>query len=68
MIRPMKAIIDSDFIRVFKYIHDHLITKGIKPAYMILLNEASPTFQIELNSKDINFQLVPPVIHCHNAA
>ena len=41
---------------------------GIKPAYMILENEASPVFQREPKAKDVDFQLSSPVIHIHNAA
>ena len=42
----MKAISDSKFIRVFKDLHDHLLSRGIKPAHMRLDKEASPAIQI----------------------
>ena len=67
LIRPMKAISDSNFVRVLKDLHEHLLTRGLNPLYIILYNEASPAFQRELNSKYINFQLSPPEIHCRNA-
>ena len=31
LIRPMKAISDSEFIRAFKYLTAHLLTRGLKP-------------------------------------
>ena len=36
----------SEFIRVFKDLHKHLLTKVPKPAYTRLDNEASPLLQI----------------------
>ena len=68
IIHPIKSRLYSDFIRVFTDLHYHLLTRWIKPAYMRLDNEASPTFQRELKAKNINFQLPPPLMHCHNAA
>ena len=60
----MKAISDSEFIRVFKDLHDHLLARGLKSAYMGPDNEASlPPSKENLESKNINFQLSPPVMH-----
>ena len=65
----MKSIEDSEFIRVFKDLNEHLITRGINPAYTRLYNEASPAFQRELKSKNIDFQLSPPPgMHLRNTA
>ena len=52
----MKYGTDSECIWVFKDKPWHILTRGINPAYMIL-EKASPTYQRELQSKDINFQL-----------
>ena len=68
LIRPMKSGADSRFIRFFTDLHEHLLDRGLKPAYMILENEDSPAFQRELKAKNIDFQLVPPVMNCRNAA
>ena len=64
----MKARSDSKFIRVLKDLHEHLITKGIKPEYTRLENEAYFAFQRELKSKDTDFQIAPPGMHRRNAA
>ena len=53
IIRPMKSRAYSEFIRVFTDLHEHLLARGIKPAYMILDNESSPAFQRELKAKNI---------------
>ena len=45
LILPMKLRSDREFIQVFTDLHEHLITRGLKPAYMRLENEASPAFQ-----------------------
>ena len=44
-IRPMKSRADSKFTRVFTDLHEHLLTRGLNPAYMRLDNEVSPAFQ-----------------------
>ena len=45
LILPLKAISESEFIRVFKDLHESLLTRGINPEYMRLDNETSPNFQ-----------------------
>ena len=52
----MNAISDSEFIRFFKDLHDHLLTRVSKPEYTRLENEASPAFQRYLKAKGIGFQ------------
>ena len=68
LIRPMKSRSGSKFIWLLKNLHEHLITRGINPAYARLDNETTPAFQRELKSKDITFQLEPPLMHLYNAA
>ena len=64
----MKSRVESEFIRVFTYLHENLLTRGINSAYMRLYNEASTALQIELKAKNIDFQLSPPGIHIRIAA
>ena len=64
----MKSLADSEFIQVLTDLHEHLLTRVLKPAYMILDNEASPTFQIEFKSNNIDFELSPPAMRIRNAA
>ena len=45
LVRPIKNRTDKEFIRVFQDIHGHLTTRGLKPNYMRLYNEALPAFQ-----------------------
>ena len=63
LIHPMKPRADSEFIRLFTDLHDHLLTRGINPEYKRLDNESSPAFQRELKAKNIDLQLAPPGIH-----
>ena len=53
----MKEISDSESIQVFKDLHEHILTRGLKPEYMRLENEASPDFQRYTKAKGIEFQL-----------
>ena len=64
----MKERSDSEFIRVLKDLHEPLPTRGTKPEYMILENEASTYFQRELKAKNIDFQLSPLGMHCRNVS
>ena len=64
----MKYGTDGECIRVFKDTHWHILTRGINTAYMLLETKASPTYQKELQSKDINFQLSLTGIYCLKAA
>ena len=59
----MKNRTDKEFICVFQDLHGHLNTRGLKPNYMRLDNEASPTFQTLLKDKCIDYQLEPPGMH-----
>ena len=68
LICPMKSRADSEFTRVVMDLHEHLLTRGIKPAYTRLENEASPAFQRELKTKNIDFQLSLSGMHRRNAA
>ena len=45
LIRPMNSRARCEFIRSLMDVHEHLCTRDIKPAYIILDNEASPAFQ-----------------------
>ena len=38
LIRPMKARSDSEFVRVFRDLHENLLTRGLKGTYMRLDN------------------------------
>ena len=68
LIHPAKAILDSNFSWVFKYLHENLLIRGIKPAYTRLYNKYSTAFQREPKSKDTKFQIEPPGMHSRNTA
>lgn len=48
--------------------HDFLVTRGFKPKFHFMKNEAPSGIQCFLLSHDTDFQLVPPHVHRHNAA
>ena len=67
LIRPMNSISDSEFIRVFTDLHQHLLTRGFNTSYIRLYNKAFPAFQRELKANNIDLQLSPPpVMHLLN--
>ena len=63
----MKSRAEIKFIQVFTDLHENLLTRGIKPAYMRLENESSTAFWGELKAKNIEFQVAPPEMHHRNA-
>jgi hypothetical protein len=64
----MKNRSDAEAIRAYTKIYDELTSKGLKPSFQIMDNEASKALKLFLHSKDIQFQLVPPNVHRQNAA
>jgi hypothetical protein len=49
-------------------IHERLAKGGNQPKMYILDNEASADLKKGLNKYDLTYQLVPPHVHCRNAA
>ena len=50
----------------YETLHNSLSTKGLKPRFQKLDNEASKILIQSLQDKNIDFQLVPPNIHWRN--
>jgi hypothetical protein len=64
----MKNRSDAEAIRAYSKIYDELTSKGLKPKFKTMDNEASTALKHFLHSKDIQFQLFPPHLHRQNAA
>jgi hypothetical protein len=64
----MKNRSDAEAIRSYSRIYDELTSKGLKPKFKKMDNEASAALKQFLHSKNIQFQLVPPHVHRQNAA
>jgi hypothetical protein len=65
---PMKNRSDAEVIRAYSRIYDELASKGLKPKFQAMDNEASTALKRFLHSKDIQFQLVTPHVHHQSAA
>jgi hypothetical protein len=65
---PMKNRSDAEAIRAYSTIYDELTSKGLKPKFQTMYNEATTALKQLLHSKDIQFQLVPTRVHRQNAA
>ena len=68
LVRPMNNRTGKEFICVFQELHRHLTTRGLKPNYMKIYNDASSSLQALLKDKCIKYQLSPPGLHRRNAA
>jgi hypothetical protein len=64
----MKSRTASEWLKAYENIHQELTSRGFKPKLQTLDNEASATLKIFLTENEVEYQLVPPHCHRHNAA
>jgi hypothetical protein len=64
----MKSRSTSKWVNVYDHIHQELTAKGFKPKLQTLDNEASAALKNFFTDNDVEYQLVPPHCHRHNAA
>jgi hypothetical protein len=65
---PMKSRSASVWVKAYDHIHQELTAKGFKPKFQTLDNEALAALEHFSTTKDVEYQLVPPHYHRHNAA
>jgi hypothetical protein len=65
---PMKSRSASEWVKAYDHIHQELTAKGFKPKLQTLDNEASAALKHCFTANDVEYQLVPPHCHRHNAA
>jgi hypothetical protein len=65
---PMKSRPASEWVKAYGSIHQELTIKVFKPKLQTLDNEASTALNNFFTAQNINYQLVPPHCHRHNAA
>jgi hypothetical protein len=65
---PMKSRSASEWVKAYDTIHQELTVKGFKPRLQTLDNEASAALKFFFTANDVEYQLVPPHCHRHNAA
>jgi hypothetical protein len=66
--QPIKDRTAPELLRVFQFMEQELVARGLKPKLMKLDNEASKLLKDYLHQQYITFQLVPPCSHRLNAA
>jgi hypothetical protein len=64
----MKSWSASEWLKPYEHIHQELTSRGFKPKLQTLDNEASSALKSLLTENDVEYQLVPPHCHRHNAA
>jgi hypothetical protein len=57
-----------EILRTYTSIHTLLVKRGLRPRLRRLDNKASNILKDFMAKEDIDFQLVPPGMHRHNAA
>ena len=68
LVHPFASKHDSHHIPAYKHGHAQLTAVGIAPAIHIMDNEASAALQKAVSANKCKLQLVPPHVHCRNAA
>jgi hypothetical protein len=64
----MKSRSTSEWVKEYDHIHQELTAKGFKPELQTLDNEASAAVKLFFTANDVEYQLVPPHCHRHNAS
>jgi uncharacterized protein YgfB (UPF0149 family) len=65
---PIKNQSDQDILRTYSKLHKYLTDRGLKPQLQKLGNERSAALKQFMRTANLDFQLVPPDNHRHNAA
>jgi hypothetical protein len=66
--QPIKDRTAPELLKMFQFMEQELVARGLKPKFMRLYNEASQLLKDYLHQQDITFQLVPPYSHIRNSA
>jgi hypothetical protein len=64
---PMKSRSASEWVKTYGHIHQELTVKGFRPRLQTLDNKASAAVK-NFFTNYVDYQLVPPHCHLHNAA
>ena len=64
---PLKSRTANAILGAYKMLHMQLCNAGLCPQLQCLDNECSEPLKQFMTSQNIDFQLVPPSIHCCNA-
>jgi hypothetical protein len=65
---PVKSRSASEWVKAYDHIHQELTVKGFKSKLQTLDNEASAALKNLFTANNVEYQLVPPQCHLHNAA
>jgi hypothetical protein len=62
--QTMRTCTGPCILEAYKTIHGRLVAAGLRPELQRLDNEASQSLKQFMASEDIDYQLVPPDVHC----
>jgi hypothetical protein len=65
---PMKSKSGPEILAAYKRAHKMLCTAGLRPKLQRLDNECSESLKEFMTAENVDFQLVPPLVHRRNAA
>ena len=65
---PLTSCSERKLHRSTRVLHSYLSANGLTPQYQMLDNECPGGLKQFLHDSSVNFQLVPPHLHCTNAS
>ena len=68
MAEPLTSRSKHELIRATRVLHSYLSARGLTPQYQIIDNECPGGLKQFLRDSSVDFQLVPPHLHCTNTA
>jgi hypothetical protein len=68
LVEPLKTRHGNEILRGYTKLYHHLTERGFRPTTHWLDNEASNALKTSNHTQDIEYQLVPPHVHCRNSA
>ena len=68
LVRPLRNRTAPEIKSIFQNVFHYLTVRGLRPRLHTLDNEASTILCDYLRLEDVEYQLIPPHIHCRNAS
>ena len=68
LVKPLKLSSAQELVRAYEVLHAHLCDHGLRPLFHITDNACPARLKQFMNQEGVDFQLVPPHLHCTNVA
>lgn len=66
--KPIISQSEAELVHAYSKLHNYLTSRGLKPKLQELDNETPAELKWLMTTNNVDYQLVPPRVHRHNAA